>query len=27
MGLGQATTTITEDDVEVDIQDVESKYD
>ena len=27
MGLGQATTTIAEDDVEVDIQDVEAKYD
>ena len=27
MGLGQATTTIAEDDVEVDIQDVEARYD
>jgi len=27
MGLGQASTTVSEDDVEIDIQDVESKYD
>ena len=27
MGLGQAATTIAEDDVEVDIQDVEARYD
>jgi hypothetical protein len=27
MGLGQATTTVTQDDVEVDIQDVEARYD
>jgi len=26
MGLGQATTMVTEDDVQVDIQDVEAKY-
>jgi hypothetical protein len=27
MGLGQATTTVTQDDVEVDISDVEARYD